>query len=554
MSKDSEIKKTRLIKETILIKVSDLLLEKNCSDHYQKIVYEFNDNQVDYSEYRPIYELIDSFAFTTPHKVAIRYAGESITYLDLYEQSNRLAWYLRDLGVTKDVLVGVLLDRSITMAVSILAVWKAGGAYVPIHTKYPKERIQTILRDSKPLVLMTKREVVDSKDGQGYFLDQPSVRHIIFSEDKISGKYPSKKIDYINSMSDLCYVIYTSGSEGVPKGAMIEHIGMTNHMLAMASELNLDNESIIAQNASHCFDVSVWQFFNALIVGGQTNIYSDGTALRPKKLLRDIVSEGVNILQVVPSYLSVILDNCDVVPAGLKNLKYLIVTGEKVPSQLVEKWFQILPKVKVVNAYGPAEVSDDVTLHIMDKMPNGNQIPIGKPIQNLNVYIVDKNMKLCKIGEKGEICVSGIGVGRGYLNDPVKTKGSFTIDLFKNIKFNRMYKTGDYGYWTKDGILEYSGRIDNMFKIRGFRIELEEIESVMLMFEGIKVAAVIVKEESSSETYMCAYFTSDNEIDVNKLREFLSKKLPNYMIPRHFERRYSIPLNDNGKIFRSELM
>lgn len=536
-----------------MIKKRNLFSELNYSDYYQKIVYEFNNNQVDYSEYRPIYELIDSFAFITPHKVAIRHAGKSITYLELYEESNRLAWYLRDLGVTKDVLVGVLLDRSIIMAVSILAVWKAGGAYVPIHTRYPKERIETILRDSKPLVLMTMRKVIELKDEYKDFLNLSSVKHVVFYEDNILRKYPSKKINYVNSMSDLCYVIYTSGSEGVPKGAMIEHIGMTNHMLAMASELNLDNQSIIAQNASHCFDISVWQFFNALIVGGQTNIYSDGIALRPKKFLKDIVSEGVNILQVVPSYLSVILDNCNVIPVGLKNLKYLIVTGEIVPSQLVKKWFQILPEVRVVNAYGPAEVSDDVTLHIMDKMPNENQIPIGKPIQNLNVYIVNENMKLCKIGEKGEICVSGIGVGRGYLNDSVKTKTSFTIDIFKNIKFNRMYKTGDYGYWTKDGVLEYCGRIDNMFKIRGFRIELEEVESVMLMFEGIKGATVSVKEESSSETYMCAYFTSDNEVDVNKLREFMSKKLPNYMIPRYFEQRYSIPLNENGKIFRRKL-
>lgn len=537
-----------------MIKGSDLSLKNNHNDRYQKIVYQFNDNQVDYSEYRPIYELIDSFAFSTPHKVAIRCAEELITYLELYEKSNKLARYLRDLGVTRDVLVGVLLERSITMVVSILAVWKAGGAYVPIHTKYPEERINTILRDARPLVLITKREIIDWKNEGKYFLNESTIRHFIFCEDDISYKYSGKKIDYINNMSDLCYVIYTSGSEGMPKGVMIEHLGMTNHMLAMASELNLDHESIVAQNASHCFDISVWQFFNALIVGGQTNIYADKIALRPKKFLGDIVSEGVNVLQVVPSYLSVILDNCNVIPDGIKNLKYLVVTGEKVPFQLVEKWFQRFPEVKVVNAYGPAEVSDDVTLYIMDKAPDVNQIPIGKPIQNLNVYIVDENMKLCEIGEKGEIYVSGIGVGRGYLNDPVKTEASFMKDLFKNIEFNRMYKTGDYGYWTEEGILEYSGRIDNMFKIRGFRIELEEIESAMLMFKGIKGAAVSVREESLSETYMCAYFTSENEIDINSLREFLSRRLPDYMIPRHFEQRDFLPLNNNGKISRSELM
>lgn len=510
--------------------------------------------QVDYTEYRPVYEMIDAFALKTPHKISIRHGGETITYLELYEQSNRLARYLRDLGVTKDVLVGVLLDRSITMAVSILAVWKAGGAYVPIDPKYPMERIKTIVSDANPLVLMTHKEVMAAKDEQGYFLDPTNVKQVVFPAEDIPSKYSTEQVDYGIGMSDLCYVIYTSGSEGKPKGAMIEHLGMTNHMIAMAAELGLTEESVIAQNASHCFDISVWQFFNALLVGGQTNIYSDGIALRPKKFLRDIVSEGITILQVVPSYLSVILEHCDVASAGLKHLKYLIVTGEKVPAQLIEKWFQLYPEVKVVNAYGPAEVSDDVTLHIMSKMPDGNQIPVGKPIQNLNVYIVDENMKLCEVGEKGEICVSGIGVGRGYLNDPIKTKRSYTTDSFLPAQSHRMYKTGDYGYWTADGILEYCGRIDNMVKIRGFRIELEEVESVLLQFEGIKNAVVITKEESPSVTYMCAYFTADHAIRVTQLRAFLSSKLPGYMVPRHLKQREALPLNDNGKILRGELM
>ena len=361
----------------------------------------------------------------------------------------------------------------------------------------------------------------------------------------------------INDLADLSYVIYTSGSTGKPKGAMVEHIGMMNHLHAKITDLRLTGNSIIAQNASHTFDISVWQFFAALIPGGKTIIYPDELVLDPERFISGIIEDRISILEVVPSYLSIMLDFLVDEDIGSLPIDYLLVTGEEIKPALVKKWFDKYPGIKMVNAYGPTEASDDITHHIMSNAPERETVSIGKPLQNLNIYIVDKHMRLCPLGVKGEICVSGVGVGRGYLSDEERTRQVFTEDPFIGERGVRLYKTGDLGCWLPDGTIEFFGRKDYQVKIRGFRIELGEIESKLLEHPAIKEAVVVDREEGIGNKYLCAYFVgagmNEKTLGATELREFLSHTLPNHMVPAHFFQLDRLPLTPNGKIDRKTL-
>jgi amino acid adenylation domain-containing protein len=377
-------------------------------------------------------------------------------------------------------------------------------------------------------------------------------------------------------------VIYTSGSTGKPKGVIVEHIGMMNHIQAKINDLQLTEKTIIAQNATHTFDISVWQFFAALTLGGKVVIYPHTILLEPEQFISALIENGVTILEVVPSYLSVLLDFFreaeQVVPLSLD---YLVVTGEELKSHLVKKWFEKFSGIKVVNAYGPTEASDDITHYIMDKAPVLEKIPIGKPLQNFNIYIVDENMKLCPIGVIGEICVSGVGVGRGYLNNPELTSEKFDRDLWdyrddqdKNRSYRsykayiskKLYKTGDLGCWLPDGTVDFFGRRDYQVKIRGFRIELGEIENLLIKHPGIKEAVVIDEKDLQGNKYLCAYIvpigaavenapleTGYREADQTEYREYLLKELPDYMVPARFVELDRIPLTANSKVDRKAL-
>lgn len=231
----------------------------------------------------------------------------------------------------------------------------------------------------------------------------------------------------------------------------------------------------------------------------------------------------------------------------------MLITGETVKSGIVRKWFDLCPNTKVVNAYGPAEAADDITLYTMEAAHEGENIPVGKPIQNMNLYITDKNMNLCPIGVKGEICVSGTGVGRGYLNDPEKTAHVFLEDPFREEKGIRLYKTGDLGRWLPDGNIEFLGRIDHQVKIRGYRIELGEIEAQLLKHSSIKEVVAATREDPQGNKYICAYIVGESELTIPELREYLSKDLPDYMIPSYFVQLEKLPLSANGKVDRNAL-
>lgn len=518
----------------------------------KQILVEFNGNKADFPRDRSIYHFIEDHAANTPHKTALIFKDNEISYRDLNRRADRLSQRLRSIGAGRDRTVGVLMDRSPEMVESILATWKAGGAYIPIDPRDPSQRINEILQDSQTGILITTAPYLEQYPGLSAIADLGIIR---VDEAVNETETRQGSTDVPLDMNSLSYVIYTSGSTGKPKGAMVEHIGMMNHIQAKVNDLQVTETSIVAQNASHTFDISVWQFFTSLVRGGQTIIIPDEWVRDPEQLISEVVHREVSILEVVPSYLSAMLEFLDLKPRPLDTLSYLLVTGETVTPRLVERWFETYPNIKMINAYGPTEASDDITHFLMTEASRRRSIPIGSPIQNMDIYIVDENMKLYPVGIKGEICVSGVGVGRGYLNNETKTREVFTLDHFNETESVRLYKTGDLGRWLADGTIEFFGRKDHQVKIRGFRIELGEIEIQLAHHPDVKEAVVIVKESAAAggQKHLCAFMTTRRRLEPPAVKEFLLERLPHYMIPDQAVELDQMPLTPNGKVDRKAL-
>ncbi|KZN59882.1 hypothetical protein N473_02900 [Pseudoalteromonas luteoviolacea CPMOR-1] len=356
---------------------------------------------------------------------------------------------------------------------------------------------------------------------------------------------------------NLAYVIFTSGSTGVPKGVMIEHRGLVNHAQAKINDLGMDKNSVIAQNAALFFDISVWQYFSPLMLGATVKIYDNELIFKPQEFMQRVIDDEVSVLEVVPSYLSVLKEVLTETKAELKHLQYLMVTGEVIKPTAVNEWLDLYPQIPVVNAYGPTEASDDITHAMIKEKVVSERVTIGKPVNNMKVIIVDDNMNLCPVGVKGEICVSGVGVGRGYLNDPEKTAQAF-ID--ESDKHPRLYKTGDVGAWNPDGSIDFFGRNDHQIKVRGFRIELGDIESAIRRFSGVTEVCVITEgHEENLQLVACVCYNSEqveagSEESFNeRLKRFLMQELPDYMHPSRVHHFDKLPLSANGKVDRKAL-
>ncbi|PSL44995.1 amino acid adenylation domain-containing protein [Chitinophaga niastensis] len=472
-----------------------------CASEARQLLTEFNNTEQEYPQDKTIIELFALQVARTPDAIAIVMPGEYLTYRELDRRTTQLAHQLSAKGITTDRLVPVCIERSLNMAVALLGIMKAGAAYVPIDPAYPAERIDYILEDIGADI------VVCSED----------CKHRITGNKNIEVLVPDYDMAILEkciapdapSPNHLAYVIYTSGSTGKPKGVMVEHGGMLNHLLAKINELQIDAETVLAFTASYTFDISVWQLFAALLCGGRTVIYQHELILEPARFMQQIDADGITILELVPSHLSELLQ--EETGVSLKQLKYMVVTGEAVHQSLLKQWFnhRDYGRIPVVNAYGPTEASDDITHYIMREAPLRTNIPLGKPIQNLRIYILDSLYQLCPVGITGEICVAGIGVGRGYLNNPGLTADRFVKDPFNPTV--RMYRTGDLGRWLPDGNIEYLGRVDDQVKIRGFRIELGEIEAVLQQSELVNQAAILVRQDNSSQKKLVGYYVPESQ-------------------------------------------
>ncbi|MBB6498472.1 non-ribosomal peptide synthetase [Pedobacter cryoconitis] len=485
-------------------------------------------------------------AALTPDAIAIRFEKQLISYKQLDEQSNQLSHYLRGQGVTTDSMVLLCMNRSIDMLVAILGVMKAGGAYVPVDPAYPAERINYILNDTSSGIVICNDE---SRASVIADVDMININDETLLLSRLPADYPAA----VPGTHDLCYVIYTSGSTGKPKGVMVEHRGMLNHLFAKVADLQMNEQTRLAFTASSTFDISVWQMFAALLCGGSTVVYTDRLIYTPAELISAVAEDQVTILELVPSYLTAVLQ--EEMHTPLENLRYLLVTGEAVSQYLLNQWFThpYYGTIPVVNAYGPTEASDDITHHFMYETPVTANVPLGKPLQNLRIYVLNESNEICHVGLPGEICVAGIGVARGYVGLPELTAQKFTQDIFSMDPSERMYRTGDLGRWLADGNIEYLGRIDDQVKIRGYRIELGEIESVLQQSELVREAVVLARADDKGHKRLIGYIVPVGKLDKENIVAYMRERLPEYMVPGMLVEMVAFPLTPNGKIDKKGL-
>ncbi|ASZ13033.1 non-ribosomal peptide synthetase [Chitinophaga sp. MD30] len=508
------------------------------------LINDFNANKAVYPATETLPSLITRQALRTPQQPALILDEQVLSYQELEELSGRLASYLQDQGVCEGTLVPICIGRSLEMVIGILGIMKAGGAYVPIDPDYPADRIGYILTDCGANIVVSSSH---------YRSKLPAdTTTVLMDTDRPQLLAYAMRPAVVLSPEQPAYAIYTSGSTGLPKGALVTHGGMLNHLYAKVNDLHLDEHSVIAFTAAYTFDISVWQMFAALVCGGRTVIFGGDALLQPDVLIPAMNNNGVTILELVPSYLTTLLQ-ANNTPA-FAHLRYLLVTGEAVSRPVLQQWFSHLHygTIPVVNVYGPTEASDDITHYFMDKAPETDNVPIGKPIQHLNIQVLDRHGELCPVGVPGEICVSGIGVGLGYLNRPELTADKFRECSWGPYAGSKMYRTGDLGKWLPDGNLVYLGRLDNQVKIRGYRIELGEIEQVLLSHTLVREAAVLVQADERGNKRLVGYVVTE-AADNQVLLTYLGAHLPGYMIPAALVSLSAFPLTANGKTDRKAL-
>ena len=523
----------------------------------RQMLVEWNDTKAEYPR-RRIHQLFEQQVAATPYAIAIAHRGQQLSYEEFNRRANRLAWHLAAQEVGPGDVVALFAERGIDLLTAIMSVFKTGGAYLPLDPRHPVDRLGQILDQSRPTLILAASEFISPLLQALQVIPSESQPKVLQIDDLLLQQQPedNRPVDY--ESANLAYVIYTSGSTGVPKGAMVEHRGMLNHLYSKLSDLKLDAADNIAQTASQCFDISVWQFLAALLVGGRVTIFDDEIAHDPMRLLADIDREKITIIETVPSMLRAMLDaGAQKSPRlALSALRWMIPTGEALAPDLCSQWLRAYPNIPLLNAYGPTECSDDVTHYpICEPLsPNLLRTPIGRPVANTQLYILDSQLDLLPVGAAGELCVGGEGVGRGYMNDSERTAEVFVPDAFSQTPGARLYTTGDLARYLPDGNVEFLGRIDYQVKIRGYRIEQSEIETVLGQHENVRAAVVITREEKPGEKYLAAYIVPNQEpACANDLRSYLKDKLPDYMIPSAFVILEAMPLMANGKIDRKAL-
>jgi amino acid adenylation domain-containing protein/non-ribosomal peptide synthase protein (TIGR01720 family) len=528
-----------------------------------QLIREWNDSECSYISDCCMPELFEIQVERVPDAVSTALEDERVTYLELNRRANTLAKDLVARGVGPQSVVALLMVRGIDLLTSILAVFKSDGAYVPLEPNYPASRLSLVLGQSGSLILITQRELLPvsssvlSELSRRTGLAAPAVLvvdELLQTEDVWPNSPPRC------GLNDLAYVIHTSGSTGMPKGAMVEHRGMLNHLFAKIDELQLCENDSVAQTASQSFDISVWQFLSALLVGGTVHIFADGITHDPRRLFDELKREAVSIFETVPSLLRAALDEgaySGVGDAGASALRWIIVTGEALPPDLCRQWLGLCPSVPILNAYGPTECSDDVSHYRVVDPPRDAvaRMPIGRPVSNMQLYALDPGSRLSPIGISAELYVGGVGVGRGYLDDPTRTADAFVPDPFTAEPGSRLYKTGDLVRYLSDGNIEFLGRIDQQVKVRGHRIELGEIESALGGHLSVKEAIVLAREDAPGQTRLIAYVVAHQRqaLSATDLRGYLNEILPDYMTPSVFVMVDAFPLTANGKVDRSAL-
>ncbi|OPB02335.1 non-ribosomal peptide synthetase [Pseudomonas synxantha] len=495
----------------------------------KQLLLDFNATTVDYQLDQTLHGMFEAQVLRTPQAVAAKAGEQQLTYAELNARANQLAHHLQALGVQPQARVAICVERGLDMVIGLYAILKAGAAYVPLDPAYPPERIAYMLHDSAPAVVLAQGStlgllgevpVVD--------LDQPTWQHQPITNPAVAGV--------------AAYVIYTSGSTGQPKGVINEHPGVVNRLLWMQDEYRLTGGDTVLQKTPFSFDVSVWEFFWPLFTGARLVMARPDGHKDPEYLCQVIAAEGVTTLHFVPSMLDVFLAHGDVSQAG--GLVRVMCSGEALPGSLVRRFKQQLPGSQLHNLYGPTEAAVDVTAWHCAGFDVPDNTPIGKPIANTRMYVLDGQLQPVPLGVVGELFIAGVQVARGYLNRAELTAERFLDDPFAP---GRMYRTGDVGRYLPDGNIEYLGRNDDQVKIRGLRIELGEIQARLTEHPAVQEAAVIAREQR-----LIAYYTGVPS-EIESLRAHLLLHLPEFMVPASFVHLEALPLSPNGKLDRKAL-
>lgn len=500
-----------------------------------------NDSLIKTIDYQCIHRLFEKQVEKTPNAIAIVYKDEQLTYQELNQRANQLAHYLQFLGIKLEDKIGVCIERSPLMTIAILGILKAGGAYVPLDAAYPVERLTFMLEDVKCPILLTQTHLSNQ-------LPVDDIKQVINIESEWENisQYSSDNLLTQVTPDNLAYIIYTSGSTGTPKGTEIPHRSLIGFMFGV-DYIKLDADNIWLQHSSVSWDMLTWELWPSLVCGGRCVLFPDNIPT-PENLSRVIKEQGVNILFLTTALFNLIIDT---MPEGLSGIKQLLFGGESVSVPHVHRALKLLPETQILHGYGPSECTAITSCYRLPKQLDENiaSIPIGKPIGDRKIYLLDRNLRRVPVGVPGEVYIGGKSVARGYLNQSMLTHEKFIDNPF--VDGDTLYKTGDLVRRLSDENLEFLGRIDNQVKIRGFRIELGEIETVLTNYSEIREAIVTIREDQPGDKSLVAYIVPHNhQLTTRDLRNFLSQKLPNYMIPNAFVFLDKFPLTPNGKINR----
>ncbi len=522
-----------------------------------QVLFEWNNTHADYPDDKCIHQLFEDQVKRTPDAVAVEVykvpgsdfspGKKEIAYYELNTRANQLAHYLRDLGVGPEILVGICVKRSFEMVTGVLGILKAGGAYLPLDPDYPKERLEFMIKDSGVSVLLTEQELLTE-------LPSHNARMVCLDSEwfKISKCGDDNLVSGVNP-ENLAYVIYTSGSTGVPKGTLIVHRGVVNYLTWCIKSYALSKGSGAPINSSIAFDATVTSFFSPLLSGKRVLLLPEVNEIAA--LSEVLASENhFSLIKITPAHLEVLRHLLPAVQTA-SQVNALVIGGEALLAKSLEFWRKNFPATRLINEYGPTEtVVGCCTYEVPDHVLSLEEVSIGRPIANTQIYILDRNMEPVPVGVSGEIYIGGAGLARGYHNQPQLTEKRFIANPFRDDPGARLYKTGDLACYMADGNIIFQGRIDQQVKIRGYRIELGEIESVLGNHHAVQHVAVMAREDTPGDKHLVAYLVTKGQTPaINELRLFLGEKLPEYMVPAIFVFLNALPLTSNGKVDRKAL-